>query len=58
MNCERATLGRQIDIIKKPIKARAWAFITVICEGLALMGCLFLCAAAVCVRACVFGVMP
>lgn len=49
MNCERATPGRQIDIIKKPIKARARAFITVICGGLALMGCLFLCAAAVCV---------
>lgn len=36
--------GRRIDIIKKPIKARAGAFITVICEGLGLMGCLFLCA--------------
>lgn len=36
--------GRRIDIIKKPIKARAGAFITVICEGLGLMGCLFPCA--------------
>lgn len=39
-----ASPGRQIDIIKKPIKLRAGAFITVICEGLGLMGCLFPCA--------------
>lgn len=36
-----ASPGRWIDIIKKPIKLRAGAFITVICEG---MGCLFPCA--------------
>lgn len=38
-----ASPGRRIDIIKKPIKLRAGAFITVICEGLGLMGCLFPC---------------
>lgn len=58
MNCELATPGRQIDIIKKPIKARAGAFITVICGGLALMGCLFPCAAAAVACVCVCGVMP